>query len=186
MIFNSHSELKDKHALLSPSKYNWLNYDADRLIQYYVNSGAADRGTKIHAFAATCITLHERLPKKVRTLNMYVNDAIGFNMEPEKPLYYSKFCFGTPDAIVLRSNVLRIHDLKTGVTPAHMEQLYIYASLFCLEYKVEPETLKMELRIYQNDEIVVDKPYSETIRSVMNTIVQFTDLLNKFEIEGAR
>ena len=49
-------------------------------------------------------------------------------MTPEQILYYSDNCFGTADAILFRNNFLRIHDLKTGKIPAHMEQLEIYAS----------------------------------------------------------
>lgn len=63
-------------------------------------------------------------------MNMYVNDAISFRMVPEQILFYSENCFGTADTIVFRNGTLRIHDLKTGVVPAHMEQLEIYAALF--------------------------------------------------------
>ena len=98
---------------------------------------------------AQCIMLNQKLPKSKQTLNMYVNDAIGFKMTPEQILYYSDNCFGTADAILFRNNFLRIHDLKTGKIPAHMEQLEIYAALFCLEYKVKPADIEMELRIYQ-------------------------------------
>ena len=104
------------------------------------------KGTELHDFAAKCITLGQKLPKSQKTLNMYVNDAIGFKMVPEQPLFYSENCFGTTDAIAFRNRMLRIHDLKTGVIPAHMEQLEIYAALFCLEYKIKPADIEMELR----------------------------------------
>lgn len=88
------------------------------------------------------------------TLNMYINDAIGFGMTPELPLVYSEDCFGTADTVGYRHNILRIHDLKTGHVEADMTQLRIYASLFCLEYKYDPrEIKKIVLRIYQNDAI---------------------------------
>ena len=35
------------------------------------------------------------------------------------------------------NKILRIHDYKSGITPAKMDQLMIYAALFCLEYKKE-------------------------------------------------
>ena len=75
--------------------------------------------------------------------------SIGFKLTPEQVLYYSSNCFGTADAISFKDKFLRIHDLKTGVIPAHVEQLEIYAALFCLEYKVKPQDIGMELRLYQ-------------------------------------
>ena len=62
---------------------------------------------------------------------MYVNDAIKFGLKPEQPLYYSRNCFGTTDAIGFDNGILRIHDYKSGIVPAHEEQLFIYGSLFC-------------------------------------------------------
>ena len=111
---------------------------------------AAQRGTVLHDFACQCIKLGQKLPRSRKTLNMYVNDAINYKMTPEQILYFSPNCFGTADAIVFTNDLLRIHDYKSGVTPAHIEQLRIYAALFCLEYHVEPFDIDMRLRIYQN------------------------------------
>lgn len=116
---------------------------------------------------------------------MYVNDAIGYKMIPEQVLYYSDNCFGTADSIIFRDHLLRIHDLKTGSTPAHMEQLMIYAALFCLEYKYKPADIGMELRIYQNNEITVYEPTVEDILPIMDTIITFDRIINKIkEREG--
>ena len=134
MNWRDHSRLTGKHALLGASNYHWLNYDADRLTNAVLNYQAKERGTRLHAFAAECIDLKQKLPKNKKTLNTYVNDAIGFRMDTEQVLYYSDNCYGTADAISFNDGFLRIHDLKTGAVPAHMEQLYIYAALFCLEY----------------------------------------------------
>jgi hypothetical protein len=142
------------------------------------------KGTILHDFAAQCITLGQKLPKSQKTLNMYVNDAIGFKMNPEQVLYYSDNCFGTADAIIFRNNLLRIHDLKTGVTKAHMEQLEIYAALFCLEYKMKPGNIDMELRIYQNNEIVVYNPTADDILPIMDKIITFDKVIEKLKIEG--
>ena len=79
--------------------------------------------------------------------------------------------------------MLRIHDLKTGVTPAHMEQLEIYAALFCLEYKMKPENIDMELRLYQNNEVLVHVPHPEDIRIIMERIIEFDNLINKIRSE---
>ena len=115
---------------------------------------------------------------------MYVNDAIGFKMQPEQVLYYSDNCFGTADAFIFRNYLLRIHDLKTGVTPAHMEQLEIYAALFCLEYNKKPGEIEMELRIYQNNEIVVHHPTADDILPIMDKIVTFDKIIEKLKMEG--
>jgi len=132
MNFNKHLDLIGQHAFLGASKYHWLNYDDDKLIQSYLNSLAVQKGTELHDLACNLIRLGVKLPKSKSTLNMYVNDAISYRLTPEQPLYFSRNCFGTADAISFndKNRFLRIHDLKTGVTPAHMEQLEIYAALF--------------------------------------------------------
>jgi len=173
MIFNEHSALEGRHAFLSASKYHWIRYDDDKLKETYANHLAKIRGTELHDFAATCIRLGQRLPRSRQTLNMYVNDAIGYRMTPEQPLYFSQNCFGTADAISFRKGLLRVHDLKTGVVPAHMEQLEVYAALFCLEYDMDPESIKMELRIYQNCDILMHEPEPEAIAEIMHTIERF-------------
>jgi len=104
---------------------------------------------------------------------MYVNDAIGFKMTTEQPLYFSENCFGTADAISFRQNVLRIHDLKTGETKASMRQLEVYTALFCLEYNVKPSNIDIELRLYQSDEILIHHPLSEDILYIMDKIIVF-------------
>lgn len=183
MNFNSHFNLRDKHAFLGASKYHWINYDEEKLIESYTRFQAVQRGTVLHNFAAQCIQLGQKLPKSKKTLNRYVNDAIGFRMTPEQVLYYSDNCFGTADAISFRNGLLRIHDLKTGVTPAHMEQLVVYASLFCLEYHTKPSDIEIELRIYQSDEVLCFNPTSEDIVPVMDKIVAFDRLLERIKTE---
>ena len=88
---------------------------------------------------------------------------------------------GTADAIAFRNNFLRIHDLKTGRRSVHIEQLEIYAALFCLEYRVKPSDIRMELRIYQNDEILVHEPTAEDIIQIMNKIIHCDKLLLEIE-----
>ena len=179
MNWNRHSAFEGQHAFLGASKYHWINYSEDKLAKLYSQSLAAKKGIELHDFAARCIRLGQKLPKSTRTLNMYVNDAIGFKMTPEQVLYYSEFAFGTADAISFRNGMLRIHDLKTGVTPAHMEQLLIYAALFCLEYGKKPGEIKMELRLYQNDEIVHHEPTAEDIAPIMDKIISFDKIIRQ-------
>ena len=185
MNFNKHYEIKGSHAFLGASKYHWINYDEDKLINSYSNFIATQRGTELHEFAAQCIRLGQKLPRSNKTLNMYVNDAIGFKMTPEQPLMYSENCFGTADSIVFRNNVLRIHDLKTGITPTHMELLRIYAALFFLEYKVKPSEVETELRIYQNNEILFLKPELDDIVPIMDKIITFDKILKNMKEEEA-
>ena len=179
MNFNRHFELEGLHAFLGPSKYHWLNYSEEKMADSYLNFLAAQRGTELHAFAAQCIRLGQKLPKSQKTLNMYVNDAIGFRMTPEQPLFYSENCFGTADAISFRKDMLRIHDYKSGAIPAHIEQLEIYAALFCLEYKVKPSEIEMELRLYQNNEILYHTPTAEDIVPIMDKIITFDKVIRK-------
>jgi hypothetical protein len=102
-------------------------------------------------------------------------------MSTEVVLFYSERFFGTADAICFRNNTLRIHDLKTGVTPVKMEQLETYAALFCLEYNKDPKDIAIELRIYQNDEVVVHNPTEADIRPIMDKIVHLDKLFEQLE-----
>lgn len=184
MNFNDHSKLEGLHAFLGASKYHWINYDTEKVVEAYKNFLAVQKGTELHDFAARCIKLGQKLPRSNKTLNMYVNDAIGYKMTPEQVLYYSDICFGTADSISFRDNMLRIHDLKTGLTPAHIEQLCIYAALFCLEYGYKPSTIEMELRIYQSNDIVICNPEPEAIMEIINKIVVFDKEIHKYISEG--
>ena len=185
MNFNKHSKLEGQHAFLGASKYHWIRYDEEKIAASYAKYLAIQKGPVLHDFAARCINLGQKLPKSRKTLNMYVNDAIGFKMVPEQILYYSDNCYGTADAIVFRNKTLRIHDLKTGEVPAKMEQLEIYAALFCLEYNIKPGDIEMELRIYQNDEILHHEPTVEDIAPIMDKIIIFDKVIDRIkEQEG--
>lgn len=183
MQFYNHDNLAGCHAPFSPSKSSWLRYDDDKAVEVFRNKKAAEMGTRYHAWAAETINLGLKQPRSKKTLYAYVNDAIGFKMATEVVLFYSLRFFGTADAISFRNNFLRIHDLKTGVTPVHMEQLMVYAALFCLEYKVRPGDIEIELRIYQNDEVVVHNPTVEDIAPIMDKIIHLDKLLEKLETE---
>ena len=185
MIFNSHSNLEGKHAFLSPSNYHWINYSEDRLAERFVASMAARRGTALHDFAHEAIRLGIKLPDSENTLNLYVNDGIGYKMQVEQPLYYSENCFGHADTLVFRNAFLRVHDLKTGITPASNHQLEIYAALFCLEYIISPFEIDIELRIYQSDEVQSYSPFPETITHLMDKIIRFDQMVQQLKEEGA-
>lgn len=185
MNFNKHSNLEGLHAFLGASKYHWINYDENKVADSYLKFMATQKGTVLHNFAAQCISLGQKLPKSHKTLNLYVNDAIGYKMTPEQPLIYSENCFGTADSISFRNQLLRIHDLKTGVVPAHMEQLEIYAALFCLEYKYKPSDIDIELRIYQNDDVLSFNPTAEDITPIIDKIISFDRIIAKMKEQEA-
>ena len=183
MNFVKHSDLVGKHAYLSPSGYHWIRYSEDKMAESYLNFLAIENGTKLHDFAAKCIEYRERLDDVPKTLNMYVNDSIEHKMTPEQPLYFSDNCFGTCDAISFRKKELRIHDLKTGSTKASLDQLRIYAALFCLEYKVKPFDISMLLRIYQNDEIIEEYADPEVIFDIMQIIKKMDKVIESLKIK---
>lgn len=209
MIWNKHLSLEGKHAFLSPSKYHWLKDTDDDLVARICNSYTADVGTLLHKEASNYIqfryrmTKHEKRSIAVHLLSngippvvldnldldsicsnivTYVNDAVGFRMSPEVILYFSEACFGTADAISYdeKNRQLRIHDLKTGVTPAKMEQLYIYTALFFLEYSyIKIADTQIELRIYQNNDIVVDNPTVDDILPIMENIRRCNNIVSQ-------
>ena len=147
----------------------------------------------MHEYACSAIELKRKQPKTKDTVCMYINDAIGFGMTPEQPLFYSNMCFGTTDAIKFdeKKKLLRIHDLKTGDTPAHMDQLVTYAALFFLEYgkqikfdySLDISDIAVELRIYQQCEIIPYNPTAEEILKRMDLIVRMDKLLQERKAE---
>lgn len=199
MIFNDHSTLKGKHAILGASKHAWLSDSDDKLLQRYLNSFSTEIGTAVHEYACKRIERRLQLLDNISEKNAllmhlldsgipwgvididrlfcnlvpYVNDAIGYKMTPELILYYSDLSYGTADALSYSRNTLRIHDLKTGTTPADMDQLMIYAGWFYLEYKkqVNFQKSKTELRIYQNQEVLCYTPTNQDISGIMEKIV---------------
>lgn len=174
MHFNNHPHLVGKHAFLSPSNYHWINYNDQKLEARFFAAQSARRGSDIHAFAHEAIRLGMKLDKRSQpALATYVHDALGYKMRSEQSLFYSENCFGTCDTICFRRNVLRIHDLKTGITATSFKQLEVYAALFCLEYGVNPFEIRIELRIYQRDDVRSEEPYPEAISAIMETIVEF-------------
>lgn len=182
MIFNRHENLEGLHAPFGASKSSWLRYDDNKAVVVFQNMRAAEVGTRLHEWAKTTIDLGIKQPRSKKTIYNYVNDAIGFKMSTEVVLFYSPYFFGTADSISFRNNFLRIHDLKTGTTPVHMEQLLIYAALFCLEYKIKPGEIQIECRIYQNDDILVANPTAEDIVPIMDKIIHLNKIL--IDMEG--
>ena len=182
-------------SALGTEIHEWCYY---RILEFEKVSSAREvlKGVKEHIFKKKYLT-DERvlsregkrlinglayLPSEVfETAKKYVNDSIVFRMDPEVVLQYSPRTFGTVDSISFSNNFLRIHDLKTGSTPAHIEQLMGYDAYFCLEYDVDPNYIQHELRIYQNNDILVHSPTGPEIKDLMNKIVIFDGLQKEFE-----
>lgn len=191
MNFANHSNLEGLHAPFSPSQPSWLRYDDDKVREIYINKKAAEAGTRLHQWAKETIDLGIKQPRSKKTLYAYVNDAIGFKMSTEVVLFYSNKFFGTADAISFRKGpegryMLRIHDLKTGKVgkiESHIEQLKIYAALFCLEYKWKPGEIDIELRVYKNDEVACHTPTVDSIVHIMDRIVHLNKVLENLERE---
>ena len=76
MNWNKHYKLEGAHAFLGASKFHWLNYDEEKLVEYFNKQQAVAMGTRLHALAAEHIKLGIPLKRSHQTLNMYVNDAI--------------------------------------------------------------------------------------------------------------
>jgi hypothetical protein len=192
MNFNLHRSLEGLHAPFPASSSAWIRYDDGKAKEVYERRKSAELGSRLHAWAKETIDLGIKQPKSNKTLYAYVNDAIGFKMATEVVLFYSDRFFGTADAISFRKNpktgrnILRIHDLKTGVVgdpEKHFEQLKVYAALFCLEYKFKPHEIDISLGVYKKDEVAFCEPDPEDIVYIMNKIVHLDKLLAKIDNE---
>jgi hypothetical protein len=184
MRFNKHLNLRGEHAFLSPSSYHWINYTPNRLSERWTTAQAAAMGMAQHMYAMEQIK-EERLSDHVGTLGMYINDAIRYRMVPEQVLYYSENCFGTADAISFRYRALRIFDLKTGLIKGSVHQLEVYAAIFCLEYDQDPFKISIELRIYQDNEVIVYDADPEDIMFIMERIQEFDKQIEQLRLEEA-
>jgi hypothetical protein len=152
------------------------------LAERWTTAQAAAYGVAQHLYAQEQI-MARRLSTHIGTLGMYINDSIEHRMNCEQVLYYSENCFGTADAISFRYKTLRIFDLKTGVIPGSVHQLEIYAALFCLEYEMDPYKINMELRIYQDNEVVVYDADPDDIAYIMEKIVEFDQQIRQLRLE---
>ena len=93
MHFKNHYELEGLHAPFGASKFSWIRYDDNKLVEAYKNIQAAELGTKLHEWAKTTIDLGIKQPRSRKTIYSYVNDAIGYKMSTEVVLFYSERFF---------------------------------------------------------------------------------------------
>ena len=127
--------------------------------------------------------LIKQYPEMLNCVKSYVNDTIGYKMHPEVVLYFSDDLFGTSDALIFnkKDKLLRIHDLKTGATLAHVEQLMGYAALFCLEQHIDPMSINYELCIYQGNDILVATPDGSDVKPFYDWYVEADEALREFK-----
>lgn len=184
LLFKKHLHLEGQHSFLSPSQYHWINYDEEKLRFRYKTLKAALEGVEHHRYAAICIEEGIVQDNETTTVGLYINQCIQYKMHPEVVLFYSPNSFGTVDAIAYRYRILRISDLKTGVSRTSEWQLYVYAALFCLEYGIDPFSMRgIELRIYQDGGV---RPYPGDpvkVKEIMEKIERFDGILNQLREE---
>jgi hypothetical protein len=168
MNFNSHPNLVGKHAFLSASKYSWIRYDEDKLIETYGNHQNAMMGSRLHQLASDLIGLGVKLPRTQKTLNLFVNDVIGFRMVSELVLFFSDNVFGTADALGFRK-------------PPKSDRFLLQ---ICHEYGWKPQDIDVELRIYQHDDVQILIPVLEDIVPIMEKMVRFDNLIEQMKAEA--
>lgn len=160
-------------------RMNAVKSDSKSLLIYIIKCYEANRDYIPRAVAAYYVD------KCFPNIMAYIKDANGFRLDPEVDLKYADDFYGTADAILYKKNeFLRIHDLKTGTTPASLRQLEIYAAFCCLEYNIDPASVEIELRIYQNEEILIGNPTGEDIRTLMDQIRRTKIIFEKIKKEG--
>ena len=165
------------------SNKDLLNSIDDFIFKKYYDE-RSDRVTKEGQRILVCLKrMVKQYPEMLDTIRAYVNDAIGYKMYTEVVLYYTQDFFGTADTLIFneKERLLRIHDLKTGVSVAHIEQLMGYAALFCLEQHIDPLSISYELCIYQGNDILVATPDGSDVKTFVDQYIAFDKAISNFE-----
>lgn len=145
---------------------------------------AALEGIEHHRYAAICIEEKIVQDDERTTVGLYINQCIQYKMSSEVVLFYSPNAFGTVDAIAYRYRLLRISDLKTGTTRVSEHQLEVYAALFCLEYEINPFSLRgIELRLYKDGMVFLHPADPGHIKGIMDKIVEFDQIIDQMREE---
>lgn len=177
-------EYAASQIILEHNKTSVKNIISDVENYIYTKYTSLSDSNELPNYALKLIKNVGALPKEVfEAVKLYINDAIGYRMTVEQPVVYSKKIYGTADSIIFKNNLLRIHDLKTGFNPAHMDQLEGYAALFCLEYGIKPSDIEFELRLYQWDGVLIHKPTVEDLLPIIDQIIFVNKNAEKFEKE---
>lgn len=159
----------------------------DSLMTYIYRKYYDEKIESINDYGEKLLAAISRIPRDIfATVQSYINDGVGFCMTTEQKLvYFAPHFFGTADSLSYRDKILRIHDLKTGRHQANMDQLMLYAAWFCLEYKIKPSEMEfIELRIYQNNEVVVHRPTVEDMNQIIDRNIYCKNLVVGPTYEG--
>ena len=73
MIWQKHSELRNQHALFSPSQNSWLRYDDVKIAERVKNQYRTALGTELHEYVASQIVMNHKVTS-VRNLVMGVEN----------------------------------------------------------------------------------------------------------------
>jgi len=145
----------------------------------YEKYSSAEYG--LSSYGRTLIFNMKYVPEETfSTVKSYINDCVVSKMETEVLVDFSENFFGTADAVRFDGKHLMIFDLKTGATPAKIEQPVIYACLYLLKYRLDPKEVSVEVRIYQSNDILRATPDANELIPVMNKIIHFDNIMNEF------
>lgn len=145
----------------------------------YVDSKTME--TRLGYYGSTLLHFMKYLPEETfGTIKTYVNDCVAAKMDTEVRIEFSENFFGTADAIRFDDKTLKVFDLKTGVMPAKIEQPIIYACLYLLSNRIDPKQVPVEVRIYQNNDILQATPGPEDLIPIMNKIIHFDNIMNEY------
>lgn len=141
MNYNTHLELRGKHAAFSASQSGWTEKSPDEILEWHIKSYAQTVGTAVHDICRKHIKRRFRLTKSAKnevilslvedyniplyvidgmanfdilyaTAMLYVNDAVSFRMVPEQPVQYSDLFFGTADCITALDYIFEKKELR--------------------------------------------------------------------------
>jgi hypothetical protein len=173
------------HQIILSSKVSGIK-EVEKGVKTHIYEKYMEKYSKYydHEFGTLLLKhLHYIPGEAFLTTKQFINDSIGFRMESEKRLTVSSMIYGTADAVryYTKENLLRVSDLKTGKRPAKIEQVFIYAALYCYEYNLKPLNTNFEARIYQNGEIFIEQPSGEDIDDILKNILHKDEVAKKFE-----
>lgn len=165
--------------IIKKTKVRSIKYD---LVNYIYTKYTKGNTEPLSSFGQALLDNLDYIPNEVfEAVLHYINDGISYKMEVEQAIKYSNRIFGHADTIIFKNKLLRIHDLKTGSHEANMEQLEIYAALFCLEYAIRPSEIDIELRMYQWDGIIEHHPTVEDLLPIMDSITGIEKIANNLK-----
>lgn len=182
------------HATFSPSDKTWLNYDREKIRQRVVAARAVQRGTELHELAEHCIRMKTPLDPSNGVISTYVRDCIEYDMNTEVQMMYSEDIGGTADALHYdqAANRLYVFDLKTGDRKTSINQVIIYAALWCLTNYHNALSMTFDLRIYskthpqrlvsgeEDDEVLV----AQRVYDVCEQIIYVQSIIDETIREG--